>query len=148
MKEFLFNLPEQAGVSADGVRRISTVATQMIRDGITPLLHHEAIHGNCNYDARCPIADTVMNYQGRSYAEIVVLTYDEFGAYSTSIDLAIFGQMFLNGGIYNKVRLLSPITVKEMTRNQISGVSSQYRDEVFPEAYWDQVGQSAPIASS
>lgn len=58
------------------------------------------------------------------------------GAYSTAIDLAIFGQMFLNGGIYNGVRLLSPITVKEMTRNQIPGVSSQYRDEVFLEAYW------------
>jgi CubicO group peptidase (beta-lactamase class C family) len=52
------------------------------------------------------------------------------------MDLAVFGQMFLNGGIYNGVRFLSPVTVKEMTRNQIPGVSSQYRDEVFPEAYW------------
>lgn len=58
------------------------------------------------------------------------------GAYSTAMDLAVFGQMFLNGGIYNGVRLLSPVSVKEMTRNQIPGVSSQYRDEVFPEAYW------------
>lgn len=58
------------------------------------------------------------------------------GAYSTAMDLAVFGQMFLNGGIYNGVRFLSPVTVREMTRNQIPGVSSQYRDEVFPEAYW------------
>ncbi|WP_019910286.1 serine hydrolase domain-containing protein [Paenibacillus sp. HW567] len=58
------------------------------------------------------------------------------GAYSTAMDLAVFGQMFLNGGIYNGIRLLSPVTVKEMTRNQIPGVSSEYRDEVFPEAYW------------
>lgn len=58
------------------------------------------------------------------------------GAYSTAMDLAVFGQMFLNGGVYNGVRFLSPVTVKEMTRNQIPGVSSQYRDEVFPEAYW------------
>lgn len=58
------------------------------------------------------------------------------GAYSTAIDLAVFGQLFLNGGIYNGVRILSPISVKEMTRNQIPGVASNYRGEVFPEAYW------------
>ncbi|MDQ0116313.1 serine hydrolase domain-containing protein [Paenibacillus harenae] len=58
------------------------------------------------------------------------------GAYGTAHDLAVFAQMFLNGGSYNGVRLLSPITVKEMISNQIPGVSSQYRDETFPEAYW------------
>lgn len=58
------------------------------------------------------------------------------GAYSTAMDLAVFGQMYLNGGIYNGIRFLSPVTVREMTRNQIPGVSSQYRDEIFPEAYW------------
>lgn len=58
------------------------------------------------------------------------------GAYSSAMDLAVFGQMFLNGGVYNGIRLLSPVTVKEMTRNQIPGVSAQYRDEVFPEAFW------------
>jgi len=58
------------------------------------------------------------------------------GAYGTAFDLAVFAQMFLNGGSYKGIRLLSPVTVHEMTRNQIPGVSSQYRDEVFPEAYW------------
>ncbi|MFD1953026.1 serine hydrolase domain-containing protein [Paenibacillus thailandensis] len=58
------------------------------------------------------------------------------GAYSTANDLGIFGQMFLNGGSYNGTRILSPVSVREMTKNQIPGVSSEYRDEVFPEAYW------------
>ncbi|KRE40923.1 serine hydrolase domain-containing protein [Paenibacillus sp. Soil522] len=58
------------------------------------------------------------------------------GAYGTALDLAVFAQLFLNGGVYGGVRLLSPVTVKEMTRNQIAGVASHYRDEVFPEAYW------------
>ncbi|WP_150273099.1 serine hydrolase domain-containing protein [Paenibacillus tepidiphilus] len=58
------------------------------------------------------------------------------GAYSTARDLAVFGQLFLNGGEHNGTRLLSPVSVKEMTRNQIPGVSSAYRDEIFPEAYW------------
>jgi CubicO group peptidase (beta-lactamase class C family) len=42
--------------------------------------------------------------------------------YSTAMDLAIFGQMILNGGSYGNERILSPVTVAEMTRNQIPGV--------------------------
>jgi len=56
------------------------------------------------------------------------------GAYSTAKDMTIFGQMFLNGGSYGDARILSAVTVAEMTRNQISGISAQYRSEVFPEA--------------
>ncbi|MCP4536630.1 MAG: beta-lactamase family protein [Chloroflexi bacterium] len=56
------------------------------------------------------------------------------GAYSTAMDLAAFGQMFLNHGIYGDARILSPVTVAEMTRNQIPGISAQFVDEYFPEA--------------
>lgn len=56
------------------------------------------------------------------------------GAYSTAMDMAILGQMYLNGGIYDEARILSPVTVAEMTRNQIPGVASRFVDEVFPEA--------------
>jgi CubicO group peptidase (beta-lactamase class C family) len=58
------------------------------------------------------------------------------GGYSTAMDMAIFGQMFLNRGRYGEVRILSPAAVAEMTRNQIPGVSAQYRGEFFPEASW------------
>ncbi|AOZ93069.1 serine hydrolase domain-containing protein [Paenibacillus crassostreae] len=58
------------------------------------------------------------------------------GIYSTAMDLCIFAQMFLNKGIYNGQRVLSPISVIEMTKNHIPGVASEYRDETFPEAYW------------
>lgn len=58
------------------------------------------------------------------------------GMYSTAMDLAIFAQMFLNGGTYGGRRILSPVSVKEMTKNHIPGVSAEYRDEVFPEASW------------
>ena len=56
------------------------------------------------------------------------------GAYSTAMDMAVFGQMFLNRGIYGDTRILSPVTVAEMTRNQIPGISSHFADEYFPEA--------------
>ena len=40
-------------------------------------------------------------------------------AYGTAMDLARFGQTFLNGGCYGDVHLLSPTTVNAMTCNQI-----------------------------
>jgi CubicO group peptidase (beta-lactamase class C family) len=41
------------------------------------------------------------------------------GLSSTAYDYAVFLQMLLNGGEYNGKRLLSPATVRLMTRNQI-----------------------------
>jgi len=52
------------------------------------------------------------------------------------MDMAIFGQMFLNRGRYGEMRILSPAAVAEMTRNQIPGVSAQDAGEFFPEASW------------
>jgi CubicO group peptidase (beta-lactamase class C family) len=58
------------------------------------------------------------------------------GALSTAMDMAIFGQMFLNGGNYGKVRVLSPMSVNAMTRNQIPGIEARFFDETFPEGGW------------
>jgi CubicO group peptidase (beta-lactamase class C family) len=58
------------------------------------------------------------------------------GAWSTAMDMTIFGQMFLNGGIYDNTRILSPASVAEMTRDQIPGIGSRYEWEVFPGALW------------
>jgi CubicO group peptidase (beta-lactamase class C family) len=58
------------------------------------------------------------------------------GVYSTAMDMAIFGQMFLNRGSYGEVSMLSPAAVAEMTRNQIPGIGAQYLGEFFPEASW------------
>lgn len=46
------------------------------------------------------------------------------GMHSTAMDIATFGQMFLNGGSYGDARLLHPHTVAEMTRDQIPGVGA------------------------
>jgi CubicO group peptidase (beta-lactamase class C family) len=58
------------------------------------------------------------------------------GAFSTSMDMAIFGQMLLNNGSYGDTRILSHASVHEMTRNQIPGIDAVYGDEVFPDASW------------
>jgi CubicO group peptidase (beta-lactamase class C family) len=58
------------------------------------------------------------------------------GAYSTARDLAAFGQMFLSGGRHGAARVLSPASVRAMTRNQIAGISARFFTELFPEASW------------
>ena len=58
------------------------------------------------------------------------------GVISTAVDMAIFGQMFLNGGVYGDARILSPASVAQMTRNQIPGIPWRYGEESGPEGNW------------
>jgi serine-type D-Ala-D-Ala carboxypeptidase len=58
------------------------------------------------------------------------------GVCSTAGDMAIFGQLLLSRGSCGSVRILSPASVAEMTRNQIPGIPARYKTEVFPEATW------------
>ncbi len=57
------------------------------------------------------------------------------GLRSTTWDLAVFTQMFLNKGVYGECRLLSPASVEAMTTNQIPGVGFNL-DRWHPEASW------------
>lgn len=56
------------------------------------------------------------------------------GAYSTALDIAKFGQMFLNNGKYGNERKLGAPAVAEMTRNHIPHISSTYGSQFFKEA--------------
>jgi CubicO group peptidase (beta-lactamase class C family) len=58
------------------------------------------------------------------------------GVHSIAAEMAVFGQMFLNGGSYGNAKVLSKPSVAAMTRNQIPGLSSHYVREYFPEAFW------------
>jgi serine-type D-Ala-D-Ala carboxypeptidase len=62
--------------------------------------------------------------------------WSAYGGFSTAMDMAIFGQMLLNQGIYRDTRILSPLTVAAMTRNQIPCIGARYGEEFFPEAEW------------
>jgi CubicO group peptidase (beta-lactamase class C family) len=72
-----------------------------------------------------------------------------YGAFSTALDIATFGQMFLNRGHYGETRILSAASVAEMTRNQIPGISTHEGNEFFPEASWglgwDVLGDKKPL---
>jgi CubicO group peptidase (beta-lactamase class C family) len=58
----------------------------------------------------------------------------EGSVFSTAWDVAIFGQMFLNGGTYGGARILSRPAVVEMTRNQIPGIPVQLGPTSYKEA--------------
>jgi len=49
------------------------------------------------------------------------------GLFSTANDLAIYCQMILNGGIYAGMRILSPMTIAEMTRPRVVASSGAAR---------------------
>lgn len=49
------------------------------------------------------------------------------GLFSTANDLAIYCQMILNGGTYGRVRILSPLSVAEMTRPRVVSTSGGTR---------------------
>jgi serine-type D-Ala-D-Ala carboxypeptidase len=62
--------------------------------------------------------------------------YGDGGLFSTALDMAVFGQIFLNGGGYGDNRVLSRPTVSEMTRNQIPGTGLDWFGLFIPEASW------------
>jgi CubicO group peptidase (beta-lactamase class C family) len=78
--------------------------------------------------------DTAPAYDFSHHAMDIPL--GSMGVFSSAMDMAIFGQMFLNGGIYGNSRILSRSSTKAMTSNQIPGIEGQIRDEIFPEAEW------------
>lgn len=75
-------------------------------------------------------------FSGLDSREFQELPSGSDGVYSTALDMARFGQMFLNRGAYRDTRLLSPTSVVAMTRNQISGINARFDNEFFPEASW------------
>ena len=74
--------------------------------------------------------------QWREAIEVEPIVQGSSRSWSSAMDMAIFCQMFLNRGAYGDTRILSPASVREMTRNQIPGVRATFLNEVFPEASW------------
>jgi CubicO group peptidase (beta-lactamase class C family) len=64
------------------------------------------------------------------------MAWGSAGAFSTALDMATFGQMFLNRGAYGQHRILSPASVAAMTHDQLPGIQARIDNEFFPEASW------------
>jgi CubicO group peptidase (beta-lactamase class C family) len=59
-----------------------------------------------------------------------------WGVCSTALDLATFGQMFLQGGNCGDARILRSATVREMTRSHTPRVQWEFDGELFPRVDW------------
>ena len=59
-----------------------------------------------------------------AYSRKATYPAPEFGMYSTASDLAALSQMMLNGGIYKGQRILSRLSIQQMTMNQTLGIAS------------------------
>lgn len=57
------------------------------------------------------------------------------GVFTTATDFFRLGQMLLNGGQYNGVRLLTPTSVREIRTNQIGNLPGVDRFEFFQQGY-------------
>jgi CubicO group peptidase (beta-lactamase class C family) len=73
---------------------------------------------------------------GIGYPAQVEAAWGSGSVRSSALDLARFGQMFLDHGGRGDARILSPASVAQMTCNQIPGISAHFFDEYFPEASW------------
>lgn len=51
-------------------------------------------------------------------------------------DLAVFGQMILDGGIGDSGQVLSPAAVRSLVTDQIPGVPAEFHGETIPDASW------------
>ncbi len=75
-------------------------------------------------------------YSSMGEASLMDIPSASAGVTSTAIDMATFGQMFLNRGRYGDARVLSAPSVAAMTRNQIPGISVTFMGEFHAEASW------------
>jgi len=84
-----------------------------------------------------PFAQRISRFnEGVDSRQMQETPYGYAGVFSTTMDMARFGQMFLNHGRYGDVRVLSRPAVSEMTRDQIPGIGAELFGKVVPEAEW------------
>jgi CubicO group peptidase (beta-lactamase class C family) len=67
------------------------------------------------------------------------------GLSSTAWDLAVFGQMFLNGGAYGAARVLSPESVTQMTHDQVPLVQAHEPGWASGLGWWVNVPEGARV---
>jgi CubicO group peptidase (beta-lactamase class C family) len=84
-----------------------------------------------------PFADPESPFmEGFGSRQMMETPYAGAGIYTTPIDIAVFGQMILNGGRYGDRRVLSRAAVAAATRDQIPGLRALVVAHEMEQASW------------
>jgi CubicO group peptidase (beta-lactamase class C family) len=83
-----------------------------------------------------PLGDPFPPYEPAGSRHMQETPYSGVGAFSTPLDMTVFGQTFLDGGRYGEARILSSAAVAAMTRDQIAGVRARVLN-------WEEVANAS-----
>lgn len=84
-----------------------------------------------------PLADPVSPFfEGLGSRQMQETPYGGAGLFTTPYDVTVLGQMMLNIGRHGTERILSPATVRAMTRDQIPGTGARFFSKVMEHASW------------
>ncbi|MFT5201210.1 MAG: CubicO group peptidase (beta-lactamase class C family) [Candidatus Aldehydirespiratoraceae bacterium] len=78
-------------------------------------------------------SNAVLSFEGPRFEQS---DFGGGGLFVSPADLVAFGQMILNGGELDGVRVLSPATVHSMVTDQIPGIPALFGDRVIPQGSW------------
>ena len=73
---------------------------------------------------------------GEEFREMLRVPHPAGCVFGRAKEFAAFAQMLLNKGRYGDARILHPITVAQMTRNQIPGIPAEFLSRQHDEAGW------------
>lgn len=73
---------------------------------------------------------------GEEFRELLRVPHPAGSLFGRAREYAAFAQMLLNKGSYGEIQLLHPITVGQMTRNQIPGIPTEFLGRNHDQAGW------------
>jgi CubicO group peptidase (beta-lactamase class C family) len=73
---------------------------------------------------------------GEEFREALRVPHPAGTLFGRAREYAVFAQMLLNKGRYGDAQILHPVTVAQMTRNQIPGIPTEFFGHLHDEAGW------------
>ena len=110
-------------------RIIRPLGMDGVRVGLDP-----AIESDFVFDFSVPLGEGVPS--GDALRELFTHPHPAANLFARARDYAAFLQMLLNKGYYGDAQILHPITVAQMTRNQVPGIRAEFFGRSIAEAGW------------